>query len=381
MITPDEIRHKAERRYTAFLQAWLRGEIFFPLSFRAGVPPKDFQRLQREVSVLKTHSLEKRSTGYKLEYQTKYSQYHGTQTIPYHIVFEDADRFLHYLGKTAEFCNFQEDIEIIRATFPKLEDWLLENISQVIAYHGKWADLLKVCSYFMSNPRPNLYARELPIEVHTKFIETHTMILGSLFTVLLPEQPAIEGERNFYKRYQLRAKESLIRFRFLDRQAQQRTNIPFDDLCLPVSSLATYPLEIENCIITENEINFLTLPPLINTFAIWGGGFRVELLQQIEWLETCHLYYWGDIDAQGFEILSKLRNLFPEVASVMMDESTLKAFNQYAHSGTPSSLKMLSGLTLEERFLYEKLVDQSLRLEQEHIPQAYVISVLKRKGL
>jgi hypothetical protein len=56
-------------------------------------------------------------------------------------------------------------------------------------------------------------------------------------------------------------------------------------------------------------------------------------------------------------------------------------FQQYAHSGTTSLLKKLSGLTTEERFLYEKLVEQSLRLEQEQLPQGYAIRVLKAKGL
>ena len=31
MISPSEIRDKAEKKYTAFLKAWLAGEAFFPL--------------------------------------------------------------------------------------------------------------------------------------------------------------------------------------------------------------------------------------------------------------------------------------------------------------------------------------------------------------
>ncbi|WP_349815137.1 DUF3322 domain-containing protein [uncultured Bacteroides sp.] len=32
--------------------------------------------------------------------------------------------------------------------------------------HDAWRDTIKVCKYFTEHPRPHLYIRELPIDVH-----------------------------------------------------------------------------------------------------------------------------------------------------------------------------------------------------------------------
>ncbi|QBD83792.1 hypothetical protein EPA93_45535 [Ktedonosporobacter rubrisoli] len=44
-------------------------------------------------------------------------------------------------------------------------------------YHGDWSDLIAVCDYFLEHPRPACYIREIPVAVHTKFIEQHSGIL------------------------------------------------------------------------------------------------------------------------------------------------------------------------------------------------------------
>jgi hypothetical protein len=57
----------------------------------------------------------------------------------------------------------------------------------MLKYVDEWADILRVCRYFQLHPRPNLYLRELPIKVHTKFIEEHKGILRELLEIVLPE--------------------------------------------------------------------------------------------------------------------------------------------------------------------------------------------------
>ena len=90
----------------------------------------------------------------------------------------------------------------------------------MIEYGNRWYDLLKVCRYFQQNPKPNLYIRELPIPVHTKFIEQNQGILRSLLEAVLPvnQLVPVEGEREFLfeKWFALKYREPLIRWRFLD---------------------------------------------------------------------------------------------------------------------------------------------------------------------
>ncbi|MEL7225928.1 MAG: DUF2220 domain-containing protein, partial [Cyanobacteria bacterium J06576_12] len=129
-----------------------------------------------------------------------------------------------------------------------------------------------------------------------------------------------------------------------------------------------------------NQMNFLTLPTLPNSFALFGSGYAVQALQSVGWLRDCNIFYWGDLDAQGFQIPSHLRSHFPKVRSIMMDENTLKAFDQFTVTDVKAMFKTLSNLTEEEQAVYKYLVTNKVRLEQEHILQNYVNRALNSLG-
>ena len=63
-----------------------------------------------------------------------------------------------------------------------------------------------------------------------------------------------------------------------------------------------------------------------------------------------------------------------------MDRST---FDKYFENdaGTPSKISVELNLTAEELFLYEYIKANNYRLEQEKIPQNYVIEQLKSHSL
>ena len=93
-------------------------------------------------------------------------------------------------------------------------------------------------------------------------------------------------------------------------------------------------------------------------------------------LKSTELIYWGDLDAQGFEILSQFRSYFGQVKSLLMDKAT---FDNYFEKecGTPSKISVKLNLTTEEEELYQYIKVNNYRLEQEKIPQRYVIEQLK----
>jgi hypothetical protein len=368
MISPDEIRQKAERRYLDFLRSVLLEANFFPLDFPIGALPKDFLSLRDGIVKLN----EGVKLGYQVEYESSKTRQYGEQPRPKRIYVTDENSFLKLIKKQGEFQAFQRDISLIRSRLPELETWLIQNPQQVLNYSGQWEDLLAVCSYFIRHPRPNLYLRELPIEVHTKFIEQHLGILRLLLDFLLATEFIVD-EKDFHKRYGLRYAEALIRLRFLDKRLQ---NSPYTDISLPFSELAANPIPAQNCLIVENQMTFLSLPSLPKTLALWGGGFMLGILREIQWLAEMKIYYWGDLDAQGFEILSMLRHSFPQTKSVLMDEYTLKQFAAFTHKGTEAKFLTLN-LSLAEQQVYEYLQSRNERLEQEHISQAFVVKRLQ----
>lgn len=377
MITPADIRQKAARLYLPFLRAWLGDQPFFPQEIPVGKLPPDYVELRKGVRLLQAQSKEARGRGYSLDYQVQQKRFSGQQTIPVRAIIETEQDFLWLVEKEEEFGIFWQDVKLIREQLPQLATWMERSPQKVIGYHGLWPELLAVCHYFLDHPMSNLYIRELPISVHTKFIEQHRGIVRELLEQLLPQEAMPLAATTFEQRYGLREKEPLVRVRLLDEQLYHRYRLPLTELSVPVSQLEALDLlRGQRCIVTENEMTFLTLPLYKDTFALFGGGFMVRNLEGISWLAQCPIIYWGDLDAQGFQILSSLRAFFPHVVSVMMDWETLSAFSEFCVASTPCLIRQLPHLTHEEHTLFLHLAENNLRLEQEHISHAYAVRQL-----
>lgn len=377
MLTPVDVRKKALALYRKYLAAWLADEPFFPQSIPAGAANmKDFNAYMDAVNDLQKDSQIGRGYGYTIETTPRKTRQYGEQSIPKQLVFHTEYDLLRYVGKLREFEQFTADVSHIRASLSELEPWLQENPQTVIKHAGSWDDLLQVCLYFRDNPLPNLYIRELPIEVHTKFIEQNTGVLRSLFDALLPAHAYYADEQNFQHRYGLKTPQPWFQMRLLDQALHDRTRLPFTDFALPLPQLAKTPLPASNVLIVENQLTFLTLPPLPDTVGLWGRGFAVHALRDVSWLQDVNLFYWGDIDAQGFAMLSGLRKHLPQTQSLMMDQVTLKTFANYVTTGTESIITELPHLTLDERVAFQKVQSTHQRLEQEHIYYLYARKML-----
>lgn len=380
MITPEEIVKRAERKFYGVLREWLSEEVFSPIDFPVGPSSKNLTERRQQIDSLRDHSKEVAGTGYTLEWETLNTQVFGKQTVPRRAVIINLDDYLALVRKRIVFDHFVSDVCKIRQKFPVLESWLYARPQDVIEHHGKWDDLLLVCDYFVKNPRPNVYIRELPILVHTKFIEANNRILRDVLDLLLLPEAINREALDFNQRFGLKDKPALVRLRLLEEQLDWQFGIRVDDLSLPVNQVAhllARHIKPRHVIIVENLINFLTLPRTSNTVGLFGGGFAVHLLRDIDWLSNCNVIYWGDIDAHGFEILSDLRGLFPHTVSLMMDQQTFDLYSDYIGRGVDSHSMRFENLTALELQLAQKVVEQSLRLEQEHIPQTYAVTRLK----
>ena len=382
MISPGEVVRKAERQYTAVLRAWLSGEVdvLFPMDFPAGRPARQLAKRRGEITALLDRAALEGEAGYRLEMKTVDQRRLGTQTYPTRVVIDTLDDYLAVVRKRTEFRDFCADADRIRARLPALEAWLHEYPHNVIAYAGSWPGLLDVCAYFVENPRPGVYVRELPIPVHTKFIEGHTKVLRLLLDHLLPPDAVDAETTDFARRYGLRDTPSRVRLRLLDGQLEWAYDLRLDDLSLPVAQAAhllAAHIKPKRVVIVENLINFLTLPPIVGAVGLFGGGFRVSLARDLYWLRECDVIYWGDIDSHGFEILSRLRAIYPHTRSVMMDHDTLDAHREFAVEGPAVTDPAFDHLTDAERIAADFVTAHRLRLEQERLPHAQAVRRLQ----
>lgn len=370
MITPTEIKKKAENKYMAYLRSIVEGDSFQPIIIVGDKRPNsDTVKFERELTELINQSKEKKSYGYSLEYQTIKTKQHGEQDIPTSIRFQLESDYLKFINKEKETTKFREDIAKILDSFPELKEWIYKYPNKVI--ENDWENLLKVCKYFKNTPTPLLYIRELPINVHTKFIENNKGIIKELLDIIISNYINAD-ETRFEVRFNLKYDEPIVRFRVLDKTVSQSVFSGVTDLSIPISQFQRLDIPIQNIYIVENKINMLSFPLRNYSIVIWGHGFGIEIMRNVKWFNSRHIYYWGDIDAQGFEILSQVRTYFPSTQSFMMNKETFELFNEN-DKGTRSNVIADLRLTKEERELYDYLKTNDLRLEQEKIPFEYVI--------
>jgi len=367
MISLTQLRAKALNRLDTVLRAHLANERLFPLLMRAS---KTLDRSQGHAHIyaqqkeLIAHSKQRIGHGYSLitKLNTKTRQSEISR-----IEFETLADYLTFVDKTDEFARFEANVTLTTATLPELLP--LPLLPRLLLDHAAdWPGLLTVCACFQQNPQPNAYVRNLLPTLPTKFIERHQAALRLLLDYLIPAYVQVD-ETDFFRRFHLLLEEPNVKIRFLD--AALRLHPAVSQLSVWASEFRQLHLAGRRVFIIENLTTFLSFPPLENSLAIWGGGFAVSLLAGADWLAEKQLFYWGDIDAHGFQILAQLRAHYPAAQSVLMDAATLAAHHRGERGGEfqPAELPLL---TIAEQALYQGLLCTNHRLEQEKLPLAYV---------
>ncbi len=381
--TPAELVAQVQRLWERgeILRAGLQGEALFPKQLRLRRPTaRDlgtrFDEVRRWIRELEEGS---REHGYSLEFDEVDHRQLGPNQVPGRVLIPTEAVALRITGKTRAADRFRALREQTVARFPALTDWIAARPMKVLEHEEHWGGFILVLEWFVRHPRSGLYRRQLEIEgVDTKFIETHRQVLGDLLELVLPAE-AIALSPSFDRRFGLREKPALVRFRILD-EAQHLHGL--SDLSVPATELAKLELGIEDVIVTENEVNGLALLPRPRTLVVFGQGYALEKLGEIPWLASRGLFYWGDIDTHGFAMLDRFRGHFPRAQSLLMDRSTFLAHRpMWVTEKTPST-ESLTRLTEPENALHRELLrgtwGERLRLEQERIGFGWVREALEK---
>jgi hypothetical protein len=394
MISPDTIREHARKLWATGkpLRSLLNDEPAFPRPVPFRKPSAQewldhFGELHAWVERLEADSKARVGSGYSLRYRELAHRKVGRLRVPEIIEFETVEDLAQSIGEVNALRRFQALASTLRASEPRLMDWLAAHPLIAVEHAASFSRLLAVSSYLQEHPRPMRYARELDIPgVDSKFIEEHQALLREWLDRLLSAEAVdttVKGlaQNGFERRYGLRCEDPVIRFRWLDGRYALAGGIT--EATVPMPQFVAYTPPCSRVYVTENKISFLTLPEANDALAIFGGGYAIDRLGGVPWLQERMVYYWGDIDTHGFAILSRLRRYWPHVRSFLMDRNTLMAHRDFwGEEPQPHrSLEDLKGLQVEEQLLYGDLRDNRLgvnvRLEQERIGFAYVCRAVK----
>ena len=369
--TPKDLRAQLER-------LWDRGELLrgkdFPLKL-ALKGPSSTDITERFDAVRNWAAELNRARFLRVEWQEVRHRVQGLQRLPASVWVDSLDDALDWLGRRSDWKRFSNLLDSTGKACPSLLPWLEKRPLLALELSEEWARLLAVVNWVQRHPRPGIYPRQADIPgVHSKYIESHRAVLAELLDLALPEE-AVDfsktGNSGFSARYGFLEKPSRIRFRILDPGLNIVPGTFRPDITLDAESFARLEIDVRRVFITENEINFLSLPDFPGAIAIFGAGYGWDALARAGWLCRCILHYWGDIDTHGFAILAQLRAHFSHVESMLMDRETLEAHCAFWGREDRPQRGDLPGLTQAEAALYDDLrydrIREGLRLEQEHV--------------
>lgn len=289
-----------------------------------------------------------------------------TQPIPTHVTVDDADVAAQLVGKewVDRLKRGRTRGAVLVGRYPDCPD-----VAKAVRLVDAWSDvdfelLQAVSDWFTTNTASGLTPRQVPVPgVHAKWLNT-----GRPVVELLVGKPLELAERHPPR----------IHFTYLDSTHLAAGGRRFDSATVGDTVDIAYKPDI--VLISENKDTAINFPSLEGAVAVEGGGFGGSTAAQLEWIVNAPLVvYWGDIDAEGYEILNGYRRNGIAAISILMDIETLRRYTAWGTDLDKNGRaiktrepKALTSLTDEERGAYVAVCSGSaglpLRVEQEHIP-------------
>lgn len=378
--TPQAIAAKVRRRWDdgSLLRAYADGVAFPPVEVplrgpTAGEVGADLGAARAWVAALDAG---RRDDGrYSLRWRSIGGRSIGRNEIPVRAVVSSFDQAWALLGVTAEVRRYSGLLASAQG-HPAVRTWIAQHPMQALELSGDdMAGLIAARTWLDANRGSGRYLREISAPgVDTKFAERHRGVLAAMLSVA----PTSAG---FLSDLGLRAKPALVRLR-----PDPALGLPpqLTELAVRADELAALTVAPVGALVVENEITYLSVPVPAGGVVLWGKGFEVDRVGRLPWLADVPVQYWGDLDTHGFAILDRLRAWLPQVASVLMDRSTLQAHRDRWVVEERPTRSALTRLTTDEAEVYRDLVQDVLgtrvRLEQERIAWDWAAERLMADG-
>lgn len=225
--------------------------------------------------------------------------------------------------------------------------------------------LLHAAEWFAENSAAGLTPRQVPLEgFHAKWLNTRQPLIAALAgredLGLAPNHP------------------SRIHFTYLDPGHRNGGGRKHDSATVGDRFAPAYDPRV--VIISENKDTAVNFPELAGAISVEGAGTGGSTIAAFEWITGAPaVIYWGDMDADGLEILDGFRAAGVLASSIFMDRGSFARWERFGtnvdkRGGAlgPRQPRPVQHLTDDERALYFDLIDDSWgrarRIEQERIP-------------
>ena len=323
----------------------------------------------------------KASGGHSLwhaEEKRKQTASFGKQLMPVRVFIDTPEDAMALLGLTKKKKEFLAGFSAVESQMPSLRDWYLTYFGRISA-EDFFPMALSIARFMLEQDEREGYLREMAIPgVDTKFLENHNFLVRTLWNALFPENTAESSDELWEKLFVQKVPTPSICVRSLDEHLRFAG---VRKLFLSQDDIADFQPPHRRIFITENKVNGYTFPDAEDSLILFGMGYGVlEMAESAPWLADKEIYYWGDLDHDGFNILSNLRKVLPEmkIHSFLMDKETLLAYVDPKVKDTGNTTTIPDYLTVSEKMAWKLIHDNGWRLEQERIPHEEVEWAVER---
>ena len=302
----------------------------------------------------------------------------GKQLMPVRVFIDTPEDAMALLGLTKKKKEFLAGLSAVESQMPSLRDWYLTYFGRISA-EDFFPVALSIARFMLEQEQREGYLREMAIPgVDTKFLENHNFLVRTLWNALFPENTAESSDELWEKLFVQKVPTPSICVRSLDEHLRFAG---VRKLFLSQDDIADFQPPHRRIFITENKVNGYTFPDAEDSLILFGMGYGVlEMAESAPWLADKEIYYWGDLDHDGFNILSNLRKVLPEmkIHSLLMDKETLLAYVDPKVKDTGNTTTIPDYLTVSEKMAWKLIHDNGWRLEQERIPHEEVEWAVER---
>lgn len=323
----------------------------------------------------------KASGGHSLwhaEEKRKQTASFGKQLMPVRVFIDTPEDAMALLGLTKKKKEFLAGLSAVESQMPSLRDWYLTYFGRISA-EDFFPMALSIARFMLEQDEREGYLREMAIPgVDTKFLENHNFLVRTLWNALFPENTAESSDELWEKLFVQKVPTPSICVRSLDEHLRFAG---VRKLFLSQDDIADFQPPHRRIFIMENKVNGYTFPDAEDSLILFGMGYGVlEMAESAPWLADKEIYYWGDLDHDGFNILSNLRKVLPEmkIHSFLMDKETLLAYVDPKVKDTGNTTTIPDYLTVSEKMAWKLIHDNGWRLEQERIPHEEVEWAVER---
>ncbi len=262
------------------------------------------------------------------------------------------------------------EIERLISSYKMIDtrNFLRSNSEESLADLARTRSCLDVFQYLLAHQdeTKGLLPRQIPHGQSTKLIGKDLLLLR-LFSCWR-ERPSRWDD--FYDYFGLLDKPAEIRFFAPSCSCQGQFLHQFHGVLAKDWSSQYNFVALSGTLIVENfETFYSVVNKTTSSLIVWGGGWRAVQLREVFHLFPQPIYYWGDIDKEGYEIFGYLKNLNPVLQPLLMDHSTIeraRAIHQKKEIFL-GPFRTVAGLQAE----YELVCRNGIQIEQEQLREEW----------